>query len=57
MTQEEMGDLVGPLSISIATRDAELKPHFARAFGVRISEDQSNGSEGNLRALFKGYRR
>lgn len=40
LTQEEMGDLVGPLSISIATRDAELKPHFARAFGVRISEDQ-----------------
>lgn len=40
LTQEEMGDLVGPLSISIATRDAELKPHFARAFGVRMSEDQ-----------------
>lgn len=28
LTQEEMGDLVGPLSISIATRDAELKPHL-----------------------------
>ncbi|EMY76429.1 hypothetical protein LEP1GSC060_0262 [Leptospira weilii serovar Ranarum str. ICFT] len=42
LTQEEMGDLVGPLSISIATRDAELKPHFARAFGIRMSEDQKH---------------
>ncbi|PJZ55943.1 hypothetical protein [Leptospira barantonii] len=40
LSQEETGNLLGPLSISIATRDSKLRPHFARAFGVRLSEDQ-----------------
>ncbi|AYV54225.1 hypothetical protein [Leptospira kmetyi] len=40
ITEEEMGNLLGPLSISIATRDGERRPHFARGFGVRLSEDQ-----------------
>lgn len=40
LSEEEMGNLIGPLSISIATRDSDRRPHFARAFGVRLSEDQ-----------------
>ncbi|PJZ55337.1 hypothetical protein [Leptospira adleri] len=42
LSQEDLGELNGPLSISIATRNAELRPHFARGFGVRLNEDQTH---------------
>ncbi|MBM9578738.1 hypothetical protein JWG45_16455 [Leptospira sp. 201903070] len=41
LSQEDLGELSGPLSISVATRNADLKPHFARAFGVRLNEEQT----------------
>ncbi|MCG6193280.1 hypothetical protein LFX25_08500 [Leptospira sp. FAT2] len=40
LSQEDMGDLIGPLSISVATRDGERRPHFARGFGIRLEENQ-----------------
>lgn len=41
LSQEDLGELNGPLSISIATRNAELRPHFARGFGIRLNDDQT----------------
>ncbi|MBM9501835.1 hypothetical protein JWG44_16390 [Leptospira sp. 201903071] len=40
LSQEDLGEMNGPLSISIATRNSNLKPHFARAFGIRWNEEQ-----------------
>ncbi|AOP33959.1 hypothetical protein A0128_08965 [Leptospira tipperaryensis] len=41
LSQEDLGELSGPLSISIATRDSDLRPHFARGFGIRYNEEKT----------------
>lgn len=52
LSSEDTGELTGPLSISIATRDADLKPHFARSFGIRLSEDHLHATVLIPRAAF-----
>ncbi|TGK14315.1 hypothetical protein [Leptospira stimsonii] len=41
LSQEDLGEFSGPLSISIATRNADLKPHFARGFGIRYNVNKT----------------
>ena len=40
LTEDKIGTLSGPVSITIATRDSDLKPHFSRGWGAKISTDK-----------------